>query len=49
MITENTRQIEDLFIPGEAALKDYDKKNAALVSSADYLVMLFEEDLVKGK
>ena len=45
MITKYTRQLEELFIQGEVALQGYDdKKNVALVVSADYLV-----DLNKGK
>ena len=43
-------QVPDaLFIQNEVALKYYDKKNATLVSSADYLVMLFKDDLVMDK
>ena len=33
-----------MFIQGEVALKDYDRKNASLVEKVDYLVMLFKDD-----
>ena len=47
IITDYTRQFEELFIQGQNALRDYDRTNAALVEKLDYLVMLFEDDIEK--